>query len=122
MSKQRSEPRLPTGELSALVRVTLGPEGSGVDGAARLLDFSQHGLRVRVTRPYEAGALIPCRITLTTVEEQTLTFDAEVRWCLRHGEADYEAGARIIGGPAAARLLIFERFLNYHRAPPRPRL
>lgn len=115
---QRAEPRTALGSLEGLVRLSLAPTAAG-DGsveAARLVDFSRSGFRFRAPAGFEPGTRLACRVVLRTVRDQTLAFDAEVRWCLRLAPDDHEGGARIVGGAPEARLLVFERFLNYHRA------
>ncbi len=83
---------------------------------AVLVDFSRLGFRFRTSSRYDPGTRLSCRLVLSTVEEQALAFDAEVRWCLRLGGDQYEGGARILGGAPEERLVVFERFLRYHQA------
>lgn len=123
-STPRHDERITLDErLRRLTRLTL----AHVDGSAReesvptgaeLVDFSRVGFRFRASRGYNPGTRLACRLTLTTVEAESLGFDAEVRWCIRLGEREYEGGVRILGGAPGARLVVFERFLQYHRARP----
>jgi hypothetical protein len=121
--QQRRDERISLEEpLRRLTRLTLTGVGEapGDRGPrmvnARLVDFSRFGFRFRAARGYDPGARLTCRLELVTVEAQSLDFDAEVRWCLRLGEGEYEGGARILGGAAESRLAVFERFLCYHRS------
>ncbi len=108
--------------LRALTRLTLAAAGDAAGGSdegpteAALVDFSRLGFRFRTVRRYDPGSRLACRLVLSTVDEQALAFEAEVRWCLRLGGDRYEGGARILGGAPEARLVVFERFLRYHRA------
>ncbi len=123
--QQRRDERISVEEpLRRLTRLTLTAAGDSpgdrgprvVD--ARLVDFSRLGFRFRAARSYDPGARLACRLELVTVEAQSLDFDAEVRWCLWFREGEYEGGARILSGAAESRLVVFERFLRYHRSGP----